>query len=71
VTQATDSRRYPRNNERGVGPATNRQLWVLNRAGLLALRKAPDTPLANRQCAKVISELAELRLRERFEREAS
>lgn len=69
--QPTDSRRYPRPNERGLGPATNRQLWVLNRAGMLALRKAPDTPIANRMAARVISELAESRLRERFEREAS
>jgi hypothetical protein len=44
-------------NERGRGPATSRQLWRLNREGLLALRKEPGTPLANRQAAAAIAEL--------------
>ena len=56
---ATDWRRYARTNERGLGPATSRQLWRLNRDGLLALRKEPGTPLANRQVAAVIAELVD------------
>jgi len=42
-------------NERGLGPATSRELWRLNSAGLLALRKERGTPLANRQVAAVIA----------------
>jgi hypothetical protein len=53
----TDWRRYPQMNERGLGPATSRQPWRLNREGLLALRKARGEPLANRLAARVISEL--------------
>ena len=56
---ATDWRRYPGMNERGIGLATSRQLWRLNREGLLALRKAPGEPLANRLAARVISELVD------------
>ena len=64
MIQATDHRRYPRLNERGVGLATNRQLWRLNQLGLLAIRKAPGEPIANRKCAAVISQVAD----GRFER---
>ena len=46
-------------NERGLGPATSRQLWRLNREGRLALRKKPGTSLANRQAAAVIAELVD------------
>jgi hypothetical protein len=52
-------------NERGLGPATSRQLWRLNRDGLLALRKEPGTPLANRQVAAVIAELVDREQRAR------
>jgi hypothetical protein len=65
----TDSRRYPRLNERGLGPATSRQLWRLNAEGLIAFRKEAASPLSNRDCARVISELADARQRARFERE--
>lgn len=65
--KATDSSRYPQGKP--GASATSRQLWRLNQEGWLALRKAPDTPLGNRQCARVISQLAEKRLHERFDRE--
>jgi hypothetical protein len=45
-------------NERGLGPATARQLWRLNREGLLALRKEAGAPLVNRQCAAEIARLS-------------
>jgi hypothetical protein len=68
----TDWRRYPRLNERGRGPATARQLWRLNREGLLAFRReAASSPLSNQECARVISELADARQRARFERESA
>jgi hypothetical protein len=66
---APDLRRYPRPNERGLGPATSRQLWRLNQEGLLAIRKAPGRPLVNREVAHLIAALVDREQRARFERE--
>ena len=52
-------------NDRGLGPATARRLWRLNREGLLALRKEPGQPLSNRLAARVISELVDAHLAKR------
>jgi hypothetical protein len=71
VVNATDFRRYPRPNERGLGPATSRQLWRLNQEGMLAIRKEPGTPIANRQAAHLIGAIVDQEQRARFAREAA